>query len=80
MIDGSNSFDQSVKSDIRTYESIRKITPGQGDDNKTCFILDYPCFKGNYKFIAINLNKQEVLDADPKAIQQINFTGNLEWT
>ena len=27
--------------------------------------------------IAIDLNKQQALDADPKAIQQINFTGNL---
>ena len=29
------------------------------------------------KMIAIDLNKQQALDADPKAIQQINFTGNL---
>ena len=28
--------------------------------------------------IAIDLSKQQALDADPKAIQQINFTGNLE--
>ena len=28
--------------------------------------------------IAINLNKQQALDADPQAIQQINLTGNLE--
>ena len=28
--------------------------------------------------IAINLNKQQVLDADPRAIQQINFTANLD--
>ena len=28
--------------------------------------------------IAINLRKQQALDADPKAIQQISFTGNLE--
>ena len=28
--------------------------------------------------IAISLSKQQALDADPKAIQQINFTGNLE--
>ena len=28
--------------------------------------------------IAINFSKQQALDADPKAIQQINFTGNLE--
>ena len=29
--------------------------------------------------IAIDLSKQQALDADPKAIQQINFTGNLNW-
>ena len=28
--------------------------------------------------IAIDLGKQEALDADPKAIQQINFTANLD--
>ena len=28
--------------------------------------------------IAIDLSKQQTFDADPKAIQQINFTGNLE--
>ena len=28
--------------------------------------------------IAIDLSKQQALDADPKSIQQINFTGNLE--
>ena len=28
--------------------------------------------------IAIDLCKQQVLDADPEAIQQINFTGNLD--
>ena len=28
--------------------------------------------------IAIHLSKQQALDADPKAIQQINFTGNLD--
>ena len=28
--------------------------------------------------IAIDLSKQQVLDADPRAIQQINFTANLE--
>ena len=27
--------------------------------------------------IAIDLSKQQALDADPKAIQQIDFTGNL---
>ena len=28
--------------------------------------------------IAVDLSKQQVLDADPKAIQQINFTANLD--
>ena len=27
--------------------------------------------------IAVDLNKQQALDSDPKAIQQINFTANL---
>ena len=28
--------------------------------------------------IAVDLSKQQVLDDDPKAIQQINFTANLD--
>ena len=28
--------------------------------------------------IAVDLSKQQALDADPRAIQQINFTGNLD--
>ena len=28
--------------------------------------------------IAINLSKQQALDADPSAIQQINFAANLD--
>ena len=31
-----------------------------------------------YKMIAVDLSKQEALDADPRAIQQINFTANLD--
>ena len=34
-------------------------------------------FKGYSKMIAIDLSKQQELDADPKAIQQINFTQNI---
>ena len=39
--------------------------------------IDYTYFKNYYKMIAIYLIKQQKLDADPKVIQQINFTGNL---
>ena len=41
-------------------------------------MLDYPYFKENYKMIAIDLSRQNELDADPRAIQQINFTANLD--
>ena len=40
-------------------------------------MLDYSYFKENHKMIAIDLSKQQVLDADPTAVQQINFTANL---
>ena len=78
MIDGKNFFDQPIKNDKITYENIRKIATGQGDDYTTGCLLDYPYFKDNYKTIAIDLSKQQALDSDPKAIQQINFTANLD--
>ena len=39
-------------------------------------MLDYPYFKENYKMIAVDLSRQNELDANPRAIQQINFTAN----
>ena len=77
MIDGRNFFDQPINSMTKTYENIRKIATGQGDDYTTGCLLDYSYFKENYKMIAIDLSKQQALDADPRAIQQINFTANL---
>ena len=62
----------------KTYKNIRKIATGQGDDYTIGCLLDYSYFKENYKLIAIDLSKQQALDADPRAIQQINFTGNLD--
>ena len=77
MIDGENFFYKLLKNNLRTYDNIRKITTGQIDDYTTGCLLDYPYFKNYYKMIAIDLSKQQVLDTDPKAIQQINFTVNL---
>ena len=74
MIDGK----QTVNSKHKTYENIRKIATGEGDDYKIGCFLDYFYFKENYKTIAIDLSKQQALDADPKAIQQINFTVNFD--
>ena len=79
MIDGQNFFNQPVKNDLRTYDNIQKIAAGQGDEYTTGSLLDYLCFKNCYKMIAIDLSKQQELDADPKAIQQIDFTGNLNF-
>ena len=78
MINGENVFDQPVKNNKVTYENIRKISTGQGDDYTTGCLLDYAYFKDSYKIIAIDLSKQQVLNADPRAIQQINFTPNLD--
>ena len=78
MIDGKNFFDQPVKNDKVTYENIRKIAIGQGDDYTTGCLLDYTYFKKCYKMIAIDLSKQQALDTDPRANQQINFTANVD--
>ena len=78
LINGENFFGQPIKNNKVTYENIRKIATGQRDDYTTGCFLDYPYFKDSYKMIAVDLNKQQALNADPRAIQQINFTGNLD--
>ena len=78
MINGENVFDQPIKNNKKTYENIRKIATGRGDDYTAGCLLDYPYFMDTYKMIAVDLSKQQVLDADPRAIQQINFTANLD--
>ena len=78
MINGENFFDQPVKNNKVTYDNIRKIAIGYGDDCTTGCLLDYPYFTDTYKMIAVDLSKQQALDADPRAIQQINFTANLD--
>ena len=63
MIDGKNFFDQPVKNDKVTYENIRKITIGQGDDYTTGCLLDYTYFKKYYKMIARDYSKQQTASA-----------------
>ena len=77
-IGGKTFFDQPVKNNTRTYENIRKVATGQRDDCTTGCLLDYPYFKENCKMIAIDLSKQQALDANLRAIQQVNFTRNLD--
>ena len=78
MIDDKNFFDQPINSNLKTYDNIRKIATGQGDDYTTGCLLDYSYFNNYYKMTAIDLSKQQVFDADPRAIEQINFTANLD--
>ena len=73
MTDGNNFFDQPINSDIKTYKNIRQIATGQGYDHTNGCLLDFSYFKDHYKRIAIDLNKQQALDVDPGAIQQIHF-------
>ena len=78
MINGENFFDQPIKNNKVTYENLRKIATGQGDDYTTGCLLDYSYFVDTYNMIAVDLSKKQALDADPRAIQQINFTANLD--
>ena len=78
MLNGENFFDQPLKNNKITYDNNRKIAIGQGNDNTTGCLLDYPYFANTYKMIAVDLSRQQALDPDPRAIQQINFTGNLD--
>ena len=78
MTDGRNFFDQPINNMTKTYENIRKTATSQWDDYTTGCLLDYIYFKDHNKMIAIDLSKQQALDANPRAIQQINFTANLD--
>ena len=63
MINGENYFDQPIKNNKVTYDNIRKIATGQGDDYTTGCLLDYPYFIDTYKIIAVDLSQQQALDA-----------------
>ena len=56
-----------------SFDNIRKTAKGQGDDWEMIW-LDYKYFNKHYKMI-----EKQILDAHPKAIQQINITENLDW-
>ena len=88
MTNKKNFFEKPVKSDTATYDNIQKIATGQGDDYAAGSLMDYNYFNKHYKIIATNkrfkrfkcfdLSNQQAFYADPKAAQEVNFTGNLE--
>ena len=51
---------------------------GKGEDYATGSLLDFDFFKKHYKLVAVDLSKQKELDANPRAIQQVEFKYMLE--
>ena len=78
IINGKNFYDQTIDSDIKRYEEIRKLKTWQGEDYTTGCLLDYEYVKKHYRLTAVDLSRQRELDADLKAIQQIELVGQLK--
>ena len=80
MIDGKSFFDQPINSNLKTYDVIRKIATGQGDDYTTGRLSDYSYFNNYYKMITIDLNKQQVFHfwCRSKSNSKNHFMANLD--
>ena len=74
-IKGYDWWKKPVKNDLRTYNNTQRIITGQKDACTADCLLDYSYFKDYCKTIMIDLSKQQALDADQKAIQQIIIEG-----
>ena len=73
IIDGRNFYDNPIESDIEKYRELKKVMIGKGEDYTAGYLLDFNYFDKHYKLVAVDLSKQKELDADPRAIQQIEF-------
>ena len=73
IIDGRIFYDNPIESDIEKYRELKTVMIGKGEDYTTGPLLDFNYFNEHYKLVAVDLSKQKELDADPRAIQQIEF-------
>ena len=73
IIDGRHFYDNPIEGDIEKYRELKKVMIGKGEDYTTRSLLDFNYFDKHYKLVAVDLSKQKELDADPRAIQQIEF-------
>ena len=64
LIDGRNFYEQPINYQIKSYDEIRKIAIGKGDDYTTGCLLDYQYFKDHYQLIAVDLSKQKELETN----------------
>ena len=71
IIDGRNFYDNPIENDAEKYRELKKVMIGKGEDYTAGSLLDYSYFTKHYKLVAVDLSKQKELDADPRAIQQI---------
>ena len=72
IIDGRNFYDNPIESDIEKYRELKKVMIGKGEDYTTGSLLDFNYFD-KHKLVAVDLSKQKELDADLRAIQQVEF-------
>ena len=77
IIDGRNFYDNPTESDVEKYRELKKVMIGKGKDYTKRSLLDHGYFKKHYKLVAVDLSKQKELDADPRAIQRIEFKYTL---
>ena len=78
IIDGRSFYDNPIESDIEKYRELKKVMIGKGGDYTAGSLLDFNYFNKHYKLVAADLSKQKELDADPRAIQQIEFKYMLQ--
>ena len=63
---------------LKNIDNQKKVIIGKGEDYTIGSLTDYNYFDKHYKLVAVDLSKQKELDADPRAIPQIEFKYMLE--
>ena len=74
----SSSMKKNLYINIKRYGETRKLTIGQCEDYTTGRLLDYDYIKHHDRLLAAGLSRQKELNAESKAIQQIEFVRQLK--
>ena len=76
MIDGKNFFNQPTKAILKHMKILGKLLLVKEMITQLVVCEIILILIKKYKMIAIDLSKQQILETDPRVIQQINFTAN----